>query len=67
MHFHESGAALAAAKAEIAERLRPVCDYCTEAEFERLVTRIARIEQRYQTRDLAEFFASAPGHTAREG
>jgi len=52
MTYIESGAALAAAKREIAQRLRRVCEYCTEAEFNELVSQIAQIEVKYQQRDI---------------
>ncbi len=61
MNFNESGAALAAARREIANRLRAVCDYCTDAEFDRLVGHIAAIELKYQMRDIIELlYPSSP-------
>jgi hypothetical protein len=59
MTYIESGAALTAAKREIAQRLRRLCDYCSEAEFDELVSQIAQIEVKYQQRDvLAMMYAS---------
>jgi hypothetical protein len=52
----ESGAAFAAAKREIAQRLRRICDYCDEDEFARLVERMARIEVKYRMRDVLGLF-----------
>jgi hypothetical protein len=46
------GAALSAAKKEIAVRLRGLCDHCTEEEFDQLVSSIAQIELKYRTRDV---------------
>lgn len=60
MIMFESGAALAAARKEIAERLRPFCDYCSTAEFEDLVNRVARIEMKYRTRDVLDLLTPPP-------
>jgi hypothetical protein len=60
MLTYESGAALAAARKEIAERLRPFCEYCSTAEFEELVDRVARIDVKYRTRDVLDLLMPPP-------
>ena len=37
-------------KEAVARRLRPVCDHCSEAEFDELVEKIALIEIKYTLR-----------------
>jgi len=61
MTYIESGAALAAARREIAQRLRAVCDHCTDGEFDRLVGRIAEIELKYQMRDIIDLLCPSAG------
>ena len=56
MTCYEGGAALIAAKREIAARLRRVCDYLDDAQFEALVSRIASLEVKYQMRDVFDLF-----------
>ena len=47
----ERGMALSQAKRDIANRIRSVCLHFDEAEFERLVEQMARIDVRYRLRD----------------
>ena len=47
----DRGAAIEMAKRDIAKRLRRVCEDFEEAEFMKLVDRIAEIDVRYRLRD----------------
>jgi hypothetical protein len=60
MTVFEGGAALIAAKREVAERLRRVCPDMSDSEFEVLVSRIASIDLKYRTRDIMELLYGSP-------
>jgi hypothetical protein len=47
----ERGIALETAKRDIAARIRRVCEGFNEAEFEKLVDRMAEIDVRYRLRE----------------
>ena len=53
---HERSVALDLAKQDIARRLRRVCENFEEAEFMKLVDRIAEIDMRYRLRDEWGYF-----------
>jgi hypothetical protein len=53
-------AAVAAAKREIAARLRSVCDNLTQDEFDQLVSRMAQIDLKYRTRDFFGVLFGSP-------
>lgn len=52
----DRGVALAAAREAIAARIRRVCEHFDDAEFTKLVDRMAEIEVRYRLRDEWGFY-----------
>jgi hypothetical protein len=56
----EHSIALDAAKREIAERIRRVCQHFTEADFTALVNRMAEIDVKYRLRE-DWLFQTKPG------
>lgn len=58
----ERGIALSATKADIAQRLRRVCENFDEQEFAKLVDQMAEIDVRYRLRDDFMYY-----HRARHG
>ena len=55
----ERGIALDAAREAIAMRIRRVCEHFGEAEFNKLVARMAEIEVRYRLRDDWSYYGAA--------